>query len=213
MERMEDLGDERDGIGMLPTPEGTLVSVHEQVFPLGQRLLEHLGTPVTLSASGLPSTILPAGDFGLLVLGIPIPVFSYMGDDNQALQRRAVDLLNATTGGTLDGNRHVALHSFSKCFDRASEEEMLALLPGFRALNGSRKASFLGVQMVTVLPLSTEESSLWPHGPAPVCQCVDRFRDVISQIYGQLDRDLIQMHRSKPLPGRHRAVWIAEPPG
>ena len=213
MERMEDLRHEREESGAKPFFDGGPAEIEERVFALGRSLLEHLETPVIPADSGLPSTILPAGSFGLLVLGIPVPVFSYMGDDNQALQRRVVGLLNAAAGATLDGSRHVGLHSFSRCFGRAPEEDVLALLPGFCALNGSRKASLLGVQMVTVLPLSPAEAALWPEGPSSVRRCVDRFRQVIPEIYGQLDRDMIRIHQSRPLTGRRRRMWAGEPSG
>lgn len=210
---MEGLGDVRERTGGLGEQPGSPGLSEDRVFALGRRLLENLGEPVVPAASGIPSAILPAGGFALLVLGIPIPVFSYMGDDNQALQRRVVDRFNAAAGGLLNGSHRVALHSFSRCFDRAPQEEILDLLPAFASLNGTRKASYLGVQMVTVLPLSERESSLWPHGPAAVRRCSERFKEILPEVYRQLDQDLVRMHQTRLLPGGRRALWSFDPPG
>jgi len=214
MERVEGRRDEGSpGGGKAPQSWSSPQQVQDRVVSLGQSLLERLDVPVVPTALGLPSTVLPAGGFGLLVLGIPIPVFSYMGDDNQALQLRIVDILRTTAGRVLGHKRRVALHSFSLCFDAASEEEILELLPAFSQLNGSRKASYLGVQLVTVLPLSENEVSLWPEGPPGLPECADRFLGVLPLVYRQLDQDLVRIHQTRTTREGKGTFWATDPSG
>ncbi len=136
-----------------------------------------------------------------------------MGDDNQTLQSRVVEFLRRTAGTTLSNGRRVELHSFSRCFGAAPEEEILRLLPTFSSLNGSRKASYLGVQLVTVLPLSQGEVSIWPHGPSEIRQCVDRFLEALPLMYRELDQDLTQVHRSRVTGVGDQALWSIDSPG
>ncbi|NOZ95211.1 MAG: hypothetical protein GXP47_10800 [Acidobacteria bacterium] len=189
-----------------PSPE----ELCTRVFSVGRRLLHRFDVPMTETPSGVPATLLPAGGFRLLVLGIPVPVFAYMGDDNQELQRRIVTILRSSGGAALSGGRRVVLQSFSKCFGAAPEEEILALLPSFRSLNGRRKAVYLGVQLVTLLPLSDMDASLWPGGPQEIRECVDRFEQMVPALYGTLDHDLAQVHQSRVGGGDEPRTWAVD---
>jgi len=171
--------------------------LQSRVVSLGRNLLQRFEASFHETPAGLPTMVLPAGGFGLLVLGIPIPVFSYMGDENQILQRRVVERLRETAGTMLCREHRVELHSFSHCFGAVPERKLLDLLPFFGRLNGRRKATFLGVQLVTVLPLSEAEVSMWPRGPAGLRECADRFLEALPKVYWELDQDLILIHQSK----------------
>jgi hypothetical protein len=94
------------------------------------------------------------------------------------------------------------------------EGDVLDLLQSFGALDGARRARYLGVQLVTVLPLGKDEISTWPHGPSDVCRIVDRFLGVLPMMYWKLDRDLVRVHDSRRTEGDEgRSLWIGDSSG
>ena len=189
-------------------------AIHARALSIGRDLLRHFDVPIVETSLGISTVMLPTGEFGLLLLGIPVPVFSYMGDGDQVLQRGVVHLLKSAAGTALRNGRRVELHSFSCCFGVAPEGDVLDLLQSFGALDGARRARYLGVQLVTVLPLGKDEISTWPHGPSDVCRIVDRFLGVLPMMYWKLDRDLVRVHDSRRTEGDEgRSLWIGDSSG
>ena len=166
----------------------------------GRALLERFGIPVDTAGGELSTVVLPAGTFSLLVLGIPIPVFEYLGDGHQAVQSTVMETLGGIARRTLHNGHRLGLHSFIRCFGTEVPCQALDWFPGFKKLTMNRPPVVLGAQLVTLYPFDGEEIASWPRGPDRLVECVSRIESALPGLFTDLDRVLERHARHRTTP-------------
>lgn len=171
------------------------------VLSFGRRLVGSLERPVVSVGHGLASTVVPAGDLRLLVLGLPIPVFGHIGDDNQDILQQVTRLLRRSLEGRLNNGHRLALHTFTCCLHGFDHRQIFAWLPQVARLATRGEPAFLGAQLVTLYPFTQEEIRYWPQAPPGALACAMCLEYMISDVYSYMDQLLADRCRRGPWKG------------
>ncbi|NOZ78281.1 MAG: hypothetical protein GXP48_03685 [Acidobacteria bacterium] len=177
------------------------------ILLLGRGLLTELGEPVSTTGNGLSSVVLPAGALNLLVLGIPIPVFGYIGDDDQEIQASLTAFLRSFSQTLLERGHKVVLRAFSNCQGFSRSDEILSWLPRFRNASLQGEPAFLGTELVTLYPFSNEEVSKWPLGPEYLVRGARLIELAVPELYQKLD-DLLAEKISEAAYAEHERFLL-----
>lgn len=172
-----------------------------EVLDLGRQLVRSLDKPVVSVGHGLASAVLPAGNLKLLVLGLPIPVFGYIGDDNQDVLQQVSAFLRRSLNGRLNNGHRLALHTFTCCLHVLDHRQILRWLPQVSQLAGRGEPAFLGAQLVTLYPFTDQEIRHWPQAPAGALACALSLEYMISDVYSYMDQLLAERFLPAPEKG------------
>ena len=183
-----------------------------RILLVGRVLLTELGGPLSTTGAGLSSVVLPAGTLNLLVLGIPIPVFGYIGDDNQEIQGSLVTFLRSFSSALLEHGCKLVLRAFSRCQGLARTNELLDWLPQFRNASLQGEPALLGTQLVTLYPFSSAEISKWPLGPEYLVRSVRLIELAVPELYQRLD-GLLADKISEATENSHEYLLFGDDPG
>ncbi len=157
------------------------------IMMMGRTLLTELGQPLSTTGNGLASVVLPAGTLNLLVLGIPVPVFGYIGDDDQEIQSALLTFLRDISGALLNHGCKIVLRAFSHCQDVSTANMLLDWLPQFRSVSVQGEPALLGTQLVTLYPFSNDTISKWPLGPEYLVRGIRLIELAVPELYRKLD--------------------------
>lgn len=163
-----------------------------EVLAVGRQLVTGLRGSLCSVQDRLATCTVPVGDVNILVLGVPIPVFAYVGDDNQDIQRGALAALRKLAGPTLHNGHRLGFRTFASCLHTVGRDRFLRWLPRFRATAVRGQPALLGAQLVTLYPLSSESAAQWPDGPAGIVTAALKIADSISDVYEFMDMMLAQ---------------------
>ena len=181
--------------------DGVNRSFIDEVLSLGRQLVLSLEKPVVTVGHGLATVVLPAGNLRLLVLGLPIPVFGYVGDDNQDVLQQVGAFLRQSLTGELNNGHRLALHTFTCCLHVLNHRQVLGWLPQVSMLAGKGEPPFLGAQLVTLYPFTQDEIRFWPQAPATALACALGIECMIGDVYSFMDRLLADRCRADPRCG------------
>jgi len=173
----------------------------DEVLSLGRQLVSSLERPVVSVGHGLATAVLPAGNLRLLVLGLPIPVFGYVGDDNQDVLQQVGAFLRRSLKGRLNNGHRLALHTFTCCLHVLNHRQVLDWLPQVSMLAKKGEPPFLGAQLVTLYPFTQDEIRFWPQEPASVLACALGVEYMIGDVYSFMDQLLADRCRADPRCG------------
>ncbi len=171
-------------------PERPAMDLASEVLFLGRSLVSCFPGTVYTTGRGLASTVLPAGDVRFLVLGIPVPVFGYLGDNDQEVQRAALGFLTGVAPELEGEGWRIGLRTFAGCFRPREPLAVLDWFPRLRSVSLRGSPYLLGVQLVTVYPLTRPEIARWPVAPPALVEAVERIERSISGLYERLDATL-----------------------
>jgi len=162
------------------------------VLALGRSLVDGLGVPRATTGRGLASVVLSVGRFHLLVTGIPIPVFGYVGDDHQEVQRAVSGYLKEISHDIIGRGYKIELRTFTACLHPREPRAMLQWLPGLRASWPQGEPALLGTQLVVIYPFSSDEIRHWPVQPEFLVRAVQLIELAVPELYRRLDAALAE---------------------
>lgn len=148
-----------------------------ELLCLGRSLLEALGTTMYTTGMGLGSVLLPVGFRRLLILGIPVPIFGYLGEGDMELHDEALAWLRGELSDGVPPEIRLEAQVFGPAAVNGYFTRVLDWLPRVREAAPQLRPPILGVALVTVFPLETSHARMWPLGP-----------DWAVELAGQLER-------------------------
>jgi hypothetical protein len=181
--------------------DGSSLDFINEVLGLGRELVGSLERSIVCVGHGLASTVVPAGKLRLLVLGLPIPVFGYIGDDNQEVLQQVTEFLRRSLEGDLSNGHRLALHTFTCCLHVLDHRQILGWLPQVGRLAKRGEPAFLGAQLVTLYPFTEEEIRHWPQAPPSALACALCLEQMIGDVYSFMDQLLAERCRSASRQG------------
>ena len=157
---------------------------------LGRSLVEALGTTVFSVGGGVSSVLLPVGLRRLLVLGIPVPIFGYLGEGDTEVHEQALARLRGELSGWVPPGVRIDAQALGPGAVNGHASRVLEWLPRFRERGREMRLPVLGFALVTVFPVEAPQARLWPLGPEWAVRLARELESRVSDLYRILDDTL-----------------------
>ncbi len=162
----------------------------DEILCLGRSLLEALDATVFSVGGGLGSVLLPVGLRRLLVLGIPVPIFGYLGEGDGEVHEHALARLRGEIRESVPPGVRIDAQALGPGAVNGFSSRVSAWLPSFRRLGRRIRLPILGLALVTVFPLDAPQARLWPLGPGWAVRLAEELEDRVPELYEILDEML-----------------------
>ncbi len=176
----------REAGGRVPGPfplEGPLL--------LGRTLLEPFGAKLFTVGKGLSSMLLPVAHRRLLVLGVALPIFGYLGEGEQEAHDQALAQVRGQIGRHVPQGVRLEAQALGGGLASVHTDSVLDWLPRLKTSQGKENLPILGLALVTVFPLEASEAHQWPLGPEWAVNIAVGLEKRLPLLYESLDRLLI----------------------
>ncbi len=158
---------------------------------LGRTLLEPLGATLFTVGQGMSSVLLPVAHRRLLVLGVALPIFGYLGEGEQEVHDQALGQIRNRLGSCLPPGVRLEAQTLGTGLANGHAVSVLNWLPRLKASPNRENLPILGLALLTLFPLEGPEARQWPLGPAWAVEMAVGLEENLPLLYDSLDRLLI----------------------
>ena len=139
----------------------------------------------------MSSVLLPVAHRRLLVLGVALPIFGYLGDGEQEVHDQALGQIRGRLGGCLPQGVRLEAQTLGTGLSNGHAASVLNWLPRLKASRRRENLPILGLALLTLFPLEGPEARRWPLGPEWAVEMAVGVEKNLPLLYESLDQLLM----------------------